>query len=118
MKRDKLKETIDLRNNEKVFYSLDFSGTIIDVSPAWLKITGYEKDEVIGKHFVEFLNMKSLLKVQKNFPSLKDYDFLDNYPLNIVRKDHVVIPVTLTGTSKYTNDNIFERTICEMTCTK
>ena len=71
---------MDLESDEKVVHSLDFSGTIIDVSPGWLKMTGYEKEEVMGKHFLEFLDMESLLKVQKNFPRLKDYGYV--YPLS------------------------------------
>jgi len=105
---------MDLKSDEKIVHSLDFSGTIIDVSPGWLKITGYEKHEVIGKHFVEFLDMESLLKVQKNFPCLKDYGYVNNSALKIVCKNHVIISVHLTGTSKYTTDGIFERTFCEM----
>ena len=105
---------MDLKSDEKVVHSLDFSGTIIDVSPGWLKITGYKKEEVMGKHFVEFLDMESLLKVQKNFPSLKDYGYVNNSPLKIVCKNHIIIAVHLTGTSKYNDEGIFERTFCEM----
>ncbi|UPW17310.1 PAS domain-containing protein [Agarivorans sp. TSD2052] len=107
---------MDLSSDQSIVHSLDLSGTIIDVNPGWLKATGYERAEVIGKHFVEFLDMESLIKVQKNFPCLKDYGFVDNVQLHIVRKDHVVISVKLTGTSKYNAKGIFERTFCEMKC--
>ena len=75
--------SMNLKSSEEVVHSLDYSGTIIDVSPAWLEMTGYERDEVIGKHFLEFLDLPSLLKVQKGFPYLKDFGFVDNVSLNI-----------------------------------
>jgi len=121
MSVDKLKliETrmhcMDLGSKDKMVQSLDFSGTIIDISPAWLAVTGYERAEVIGKHFVEFLDMNSLLKVQNNFPIFKDYGFIDNCTLNMLRKDRVVLAVTLNGTSKYTNEGLFDVTFCEIT---
>lgn len=105
---------MDLKNNKKAVQSLDLSGSIIDVSPAWLKITGYKRDEVIGRHFIEFLDKGSLLKVSDSFPHLKDYGYVDNVPLKIRRKDKVIIPVSLTGTSKYNDDGRFERTYCEI----
>ena len=121
MKPDKTKfiETrthcMDLKSDNKVVQSVDVSGSILDVSPAWLKMTGYRRDEVIGKHFVEFLALESLMQVQKNLPKIIDYGYVDKVQLNILSKDHVVIPVTLTGTSKYNDSGVFERTFCEIT---
>jgi len=110
--------SMDLSNSDKMVHSLDLSGTIIDVSPGWLKVFGYKKDEVIGRHFVEFLDMESLNRVQNNFPCLKDYGFVDNVSLSIVCKNEDVINVYLNGTSKYSDNGKFERTFCEMTFDK
>lgn len=123
MDRDKPIDTTSLGvklRSRKVGYYLDFSGTIIDVTSSWLKVTGYKRDEVIGKHFVEFLNIESILKIQKKCPRLKDFNFINKWSLNIVRKDRVVITVTLTSTSKYTDEGVFDKTFCEMMllCTK
>lgn len=109
---------MDLDSDETMVHSLDLSGTIIDVSPAWLNITGFAKGDVLGKHFIEFLDLQSLTKIEKNFIFLKDFGFVDNLPLNIMRKDRGIIPVVLTGTSKYTDEGQFIRTFCEMKFTK
>lgn len=106
---------MSLGDEEKAVQSLDLSGTVIDVSPAWLELTGYEKEEVIGKHFMEFLDVESLLCVEKNFPQLKDYGYVDNVQLKIRAKSSVVLSVSLNGTSKYHQDGSFERTFCELT---
>lgn len=107
--------SMNLQDSDKIVHSLDFSGTILDVSPGWLKMTGYKRDEVIGRHFVEFLDVESLLVVQNNFPCLKDYGFVDYVPLHIICKDGSILNVKLNGTSKYKDDGTFERTFCEMT---
>lgn len=109
---------MDLTDGNKLVHSLDVSGTIIAVSPGWLKITGYKKDEVIGKHFIQFLSVESLLCVQNDFPRLKDFGFIDQVPLKVVCKNKDIIEVKLNGTSKYSDSGEFERTFCEMTPSK
>ncbi|WED20748.1 PAS domain-containing protein [Vibrio sp. JC009] len=106
---------MDLNSADKVVQSLDLSGSVIDVSPAWLELTGYEREEVIGKHFMQFLAMESLLCVEKNFPYLKDFGYVNEVPLKIRTKDNETLTVSLTGTSKYDQDGKFERTFCELT---
>ena len=121
MKDDKLKyietrtHSMDIENEDKLVHSLDLSGTIIAVSPGWLKMTGYKKEEVIGRHFVEFLDVKSLFTVQENFTSLKDFGFINHVPLRVVCKDKHIVSVELNGTSKYSEKGMFERTFCEIT---
>ena len=107
--------SMDLNNDDKIVQSLDFSGSVIDVSPAWLELTGYEKEEVIGRHFIEFLHADSLLCVESNFPHLKDFGYVDNVQLKIRTKDNRAVSVTLNGTSKYDYNGDFERTFCELT---
>ena len=106
---------MDLKDEDKVVQSLDLSGTIIDVSPGWLKMTGYERSEVIGKHFVQFLNLDSLFTVEDNFPKLKNFGFVNHIPLNIVCKNKDILKVELNGTSKYSDNGKFEKTFCEIT---
>ena len=106
---------MDLDDKKKAVQSLDLSGSVIDVSPAWLKLTGYEKGEVIGRHFIEFLHADSFLCVETNFPYLKDFGYVDNVQLKIKGKGNKVLPVFLTGTSKYDDNGVFEMTFCELT---
>lgn len=117
--REKLINTrshcMDMENQEKPVQSLDLSGSIIDVNPAWLELTGYEKEEVLGRHFIEFLHADSLLCVHSHFPQLKDFGYVDNVPLKIRTKNDDVLSVSLTGTSKYGTQGSFERTFCELT---
>lgn len=116
--REKLIETrthcMDLESDSTMVQSLDYSGSIIDVSPGWLNEMGYLKAEVLGRHFVEFLHISSICKVEDRFPHLKDYGCVTNVPLRMVRKDRTSLSVVLNGTSKYSDNGVFERTYCEI----
>ncbi|MCY6369359.1 sensor domain-containing diguanylate cyclase [Clostridium ganghwense] len=106
--------SMDLQSTKKMVQSLNKEGIIIDVSPGWLFMTGYAREEVIGHFFGEFLVDESLSKTKTEFPHLKDYGFVNNVCLKLKRKDGVVIEVALNGTSKYSDDGEFQRTFCEL----
>jgi PAS domain S-box-containing protein len=105
----------DFRKEETAIQSLDINGTVIDVSPTWLKLTGYERDEVIGRHFWEFLGAKSLLQAKDSFPQLRDFGYINNVALKIKRKDKSLVDINLNATSRYKHDGNLERTFYETT---
>ncbi|MCC3866963.1 GGDEF domain-containing protein [Terrisporobacter mayombei] len=105
--------SMDLSSTEEMVHSLNNEGKIIEVSPCWLKTTGYERTEVIGRFFGEFLLDESRAVVYNEFSHLKDYGFVNNVRLKLKRKDGVVMEIVLNGTSRYQEDGAFERTFCE-----
>lgn len=106
---------MNLYSHVKAVQSLDVNGVIIDVSPAWLEITGFARDDVTGRHFIEFLHTDSHSCVKKNFPRLKDFGYVDNVQLQIKTQDNSALPCSLTGTSMYDANGVFRRTFCEIT---
>ena len=104
----------DLTSKNEMVQSLNSDGIIIAVSRKWLVTMGYEKDDVVGKFFGKFLTEESINQVEKNFPHLKDYGFVDNVPLKLVKKDNVVIEVALNGSSLYDENGDFVKTLCEL----
>ncbi|MCM1991678.1 sensor domain-containing diguanylate cyclase [Oceanirhabdus seepicola] len=110
----KRNHSMDLKSTKEMVQSLNKDGIIIDVSPGWLSMTGYVREEAIGHFFGEFLVDESLLKTKREFPHLKDYGFVDNVSLKVRRKDGVVMEVALNGTSQYSDEGEFERTFCEL----
>lgn len=106
--------SMNLQSTKEMVQSLDKDGIIIDISPGWLFMTGYEREEVIGHFFGGFLVDESLSKTKIEFPHLKDYGFVDNVCLKLKRKDGVVIEAALNGTSKYSYDGKFQQTFCEL----
>ena len=97
-----------------MFQMLDSEGRVIYVNEKWLEETGYEKEEVIGKFFKDFLTEDTLPKVKKNFPHLRDYGFVDNVLLKLKRKDGVVVEAVLNGISIYDDEGEFLNTRCEL----
>jgi len=104
----------DLKSKDKVYQSLDEQGNIIDVSDGWLEKLGYNREEVIGKFFGTFLDDKSLPQVQKNFPHLKDYGFVNNVPLLVKMKNGTLSEAVLNGISEYDATGNVQNTICQI----
>jgi len=104
----------DLKSKDKIFQSLDNQGKIIHVSDGWLEKLGYDRKEVIGKFFGTFLDDKSLPQVQKNFPHLKDYGFVNNVPLLVKMKNGTLTEAVLNGISEYDEEGKFQNTVCEI----
>jgi len=42
------------------YHSQDIEGKILEINPAWLKITGYKREDVIGAWFGSFMTAESL----------------------------------------------------------
>lgn len=97
-----------------MFQMLEKDGKIIYVNDNWLKETGYKEDEVIGKHFKDFLIEESFPSVKIKFPQLRDYGSISNVLLKIRRKDGVVIETVLNGISVYDENGEFLNTRCEL----
>lgn len=104
----------NLESKDKIFQSLDEQGNIVHVSDGWLKKLGYEREEVIGKFFGTFLDDRSLPQVQKNFPHLKDYGFVNNVPLLVKMKNGTLAESVLNGVSEYDEKGHFKNTVCEI----
>lgn len=104
----------NLESKDKIFQSLDEQGRIVHVSDGWLEKLGYAREEVIGKFFGTFLDDKSLPQVQKNFPHLKDYGFVNNVPLLVKMKNGTLAEAVLNGISEYDGTGHFQNTICEI----
>jgi len=106
--------SMDLKSNDEMIQSLNKDGIIIDVSPGWLEKMGYDKEDVVGRFFGEFLIDKSIQETKTAFPHLKDYGFVDNVSLMLKRKDGVVIQAALNGTTQYSPEGEVQRTFCEL----
>ncbi|MEA3352680.1 MAG: PAS domain-containing sensor histidine kinase [Campylobacterota bacterium] len=104
----------DLNCKDKIVQSVDIDGNILNVSPKWCEVLGYQKSEVIGKSFKDFIHVESLFQIEINFKHLKDYGFTVNVPLKILTKNGKVIEVRLNGRGFYDNKGGFTHTICEI----
>ena len=84
--------------------SLNIDGYIIDVNPMWLKLLGYNKNEVIGQWFGDFLKEKDKSVFEKNFVKLKSFGFSDSV-YEMIKKNgdikHIKLYSKVTRDSNY-----------------
>lgn len=102
-----------LYNNAPLPYqSLDENGCFIDINPMWTKTLGYERDEVIGKWFGDFLHPDDIEHFRVNFPAFKMRGFISDIQFKLRRKDNTYIDVSFEGSVGYTPEGNFKQTYC------
>jgi PAS domain S-box-containing protein len=99
-------------NAPLAYQSLDHNGFIIDINPAWLNTLGYEKEEVLGRSFSDFLHPDWKPHFQKNFPEFKKRGSIHNVEFKMVHKDGHHIDTSFEGCIGYNQDGTFKQTYC------
>ena len=94
------------------FQVLDNNGYITDVNPEWLKTTGYNKKQVIGNYFGDFLHPDSIELFKKNLLALKKQGFLENEQYRIKKKDGNFIYVSFEGFLGFNEKGKFTHAYC------
>jgi PAS domain S-box-containing protein len=93
------------------YQSLDENGCLIEVSKAWLLLTGYTQDEVIGKWFGDFLTPQYIDQFRLNFPRFKAKGETQ-VQFEMIRKDESIILVSIFGKVGYNAKREFQQTHC------
>lgn len=100
-------------NNAPLSYqSLDENGCFIDINPMWSKTLGYERDEVIGKWYGDFLHPDYAEHFRINFPAFKKRGYVSDVQFKLRRKDNTYIYVSFEGCVGYTPEGKFRQTYC------
>ncbi|KAF0128658.1 MAG: PAS/PAC sensor hybrid histidine kinase [Bacteroidetes bacterium] len=100
-----------LYNNAPLSYqSLDENGCFIDINPKWLQTLGYERDEVIGKWYGDFLHPDYIEHFQINFPAFKKRGYVSDVQFKLRKKDNTYIDVSFEGRIGYTPEGKFKQT--------
>jgi PAS domain S-box-containing protein len=67
-------------NAPDIIFTIDLSGTITYVNPAWKRILGYREDEVLGRYFTDFVReedkkiyRRQLKSIRENGETIKNY---------------------------------------------
>lgn len=94
------------------YQSLDEEGCFIDVNPMWLKTLGFERSEVIGKWFGDFLHPDFVDHFRANFPAFKKRGYVSDVQFKLGRKDNSFIDVSFEGCIGYTTEGKFKQTYC------
>ena len=99
-------------NSPIPYQSLDINGNILDINPAWGKILGYTKDEILGKNFSHILTDKNKINFKKAFERFVDNGEINNVQFDLLTKTGSEIFVNYSGKVEYTEDHKVHRTHC------
>jgi PAS domain S-box-containing protein len=82
--------------------TIDLDGKVTSVNKATEKITGYPRDDIIGKEFSNIFTEPE--KAKEGFQKVFKEQYVRNYPLEVQHVDGMIIPVLCT--SSLYNDQI------------
>lgn len=84
------------------YYSNGTDGMVLDVNDKWLRMLGYQREEIIGKKkLTELLTNEGLKIFQDTFPEFKKKGFLENIEYDLIKKDGTRLPVVINATAFY-----------------
>ena len=94
------------------YQSLDENGNFLEVNQAWCSTLGYQKEEIIGKWFGDFLATEYRDKFRQNFPLFKKAGEINGIEFEMVHKSGFCLPVSFNGKIGYGFDGSFKQTHC------
>ncbi len=97
------------------YQSLDAEGNILDVNNAWLLELGYDRSEVIGHWFGDFLAGEGPKLFLERFPLFKERGETHGLVFEMRRKDGAVILASFEGRIAKDEKGVFQRTHCVFT---
>ena len=97
------------------YHSLDKNGNILDINKSWLEKLGYERHEVVGKWFGNFIGSEYVETFKENFSSLISNNEILNVNFEMIHKDGNRINVTIDCKAGYDLKGSFQQTHCIFT---
>lgn len=94
------------------YQSLDENGCFLSVNQAWIDALGYSREEVIGRHFSDFLHPDWQSHFRENFPRFKAVGEILGVEFEMVRKDGSAILVSFHGKIGRGPEGQFRQTHC------
>jgi len=96
------------------YQALNEQGFFMDVNQAWLTMLQYEREEIIGRHFSEFLTPKYAQAFRLKWSNLVDAGQFEGFEQEMRRKDGSAFFTSLDGKNNYTASGSFIQTHCIM----
>lgn len=93
------------------YQSLDINGCFIEVNQQWLDTLGFERDEVIGKWFGDFLTPMYQDGFRKRFPIFKAQGHIHS-EFEMVHKNGAILFIAFDGRIGYNSLGEFKQTHC------
>jgi PAS domain S-box-containing protein len=93
------------------YQSLDINGNFIEVNQQWLDTLGYERDEVIGKWFGDFLTPMYQNGFRERFPIFKAQGHIHS-EFEMLHKNNSILYIAFDGKIGNDSDGNFKQTHC------
>jgi PAS domain S-box-containing protein len=90
-------------NCRDAIYVHDLSGRYILVNRAAEQLSGYQREEILGKHYSNFIAPRHLKEARENFCRKLDVPIETTYEAEVVRRNGVRIPVEVSSRMIYEN---------------
>jgi len=98
------------QNAPDAYHSIGGDGTILEVNNTWLRMLGYNRDEVIGKmKLTDLLTDEGVAIFRKTFPELRKRGSVENLDYSIRKKNGTFLPVLINATAVYEEEGNFLR---------
>jgi len=94
------------------YQSLDEDGNLLLANTVWLETLGYQREEVLGRNFSEFLHPDWAAHFQQNFPKFKEAGFITGVEFTMLRKDGSTLLASFNGRVSRDSEGRFIRTHC------
>ncbi len=94
------------------YQSLDATGAFLEVNQAWLETLGYDREEVLGKNFGEFLHPDWSAHFTENFPRFKALGEIMGVEFEMRKKDGGYVLVSFNGKIGRDAAGAFKQTYC------
>lgn len=91
-------------NSRDAIYLHDMSGRYLSINSAAEELSGYSRDEILGKNFTDFVSAEFLPDIQENFVKKLGTEGATMYELEVITKGGKRVPVEVSSRMLYKED--------------
>ena len=99
-------------NTPVMMHSIDDDGRLIRVNDYWLRVLGYERQDVLGRRSVEFLTEASrTIVLEEGFPQLRATGYVHDVEIAMVKKDGATVDVLSSAIAQFDDQGRIQQTM-------
>lgn len=99
-------------NAPLAYQSLDAEGRILLLNEAWIRLLGYEGEDLTGRHIGEFMTAASRELLKTHFADFKACGLVSGKDFDMVHRDGTLVPVCVEGRIATNDAGAFQQTHC------